>query len=77
MAKFVEIYFHFISQSIVRRFIVNTDEIVRIEEYKNGIFLPSGEIKEYTECILLMKDGSKCVLEQDKKEEIIKRLLEL
>ena len=77
MTKFIEIYFHFSGQGTVRRFIINTDEISRIEEYKNVKVLPSREIKEYTECVLLMKDGSKCILEQNKKEEIIKRLLEL
>ena len=77
MTKFIEIYFHFSGQSTVRRFIINTDEIRRIEEYKKVKVLPSGGIEEYTECILLMKDGSKCILEQNKKEETIKRLLEL
>ena len=77
MAKFVEIYFHFIGQREIRRFIINTDEIARIEEYKKAQVVPCGEIKEYTECELLMKDGTRCVLEQDKKEEIIKNLLEL
>ena len=32
MAKFIEIYFHFTGQGTVRRFIINTDEIDRIEE---------------------------------------------
>ena len=77
MAKFIEIYFHFTGQGTVRRFIVNTDEIARIEEYKNAQVVPGGGIKEYTECVLLMKDGTRCVLEQNKKEEIIKQLLEL
>lgn len=77
MAKFVEIYFHFIGQFTVRRFIINTDEIARIEEYKKAEVLGGGGLKEYTECVLLMKDGTRCILEQDKKEEIIKSLLEL
>jgi hypothetical protein len=77
MTKFVEIYFHFTGQGTVRRFIINTDEIARIEEYKKAELLGSGGIKEYTECVLLMKDGTRCILEQNKKEEIIKRLLEL
>lgn len=77
MAKFVEIYFHFTGQGTVRRFIINTDEIARIEEYKKVYTDPGGGLKKYTECVLLMKDGTKCVLEQNKKEEIIKRLLEL
>lgn len=76
MAKFVEIYFHFTGQGTVRRFIINTDEIARIEEYKNTKVLPSG-IKEYTECALILKDGTRCILEQNRKEETIKRLLEL
>ena len=77
MTKFVEIYFHFIGQGTVRRFIINTDEISRIEEYKKVEVLGGGGIKEYIECVLLMKDGTRCVLEQDKKEKIIKSLLEL
>lgn len=77
MAKFVEIYFHFIGQGTVRRFITNTDDIARIEEYKKAALEGGGGIKEYTECVLLLKDGTKCILEQNKKEEIIKRLLEL
>lgn len=77
MTKFVEIYFHFSGQCTVRRFIVNTDEIDRIEEYKKVKLIPSGEFREYTECVLLLKDGVRCILEQNKKEEIIKRLLEL
>ena len=77
MVKFIEIYFHVYGQMTVRRFIVNTDDIVRIEEYKKAQLLPGGGIKEYTECVLLLKDGTKCLLEQNKKEETIKRLLEL
>lgn len=77
MTKFVEIYFHLIGQGTVRRFIINTDEIARIEEYKRVQVIPNGGVKEYTDCELLMKDGTRCVLEQNKKEEIIKRLLEL
>lgn len=77
MAKFVEIYFHFIGQGTVRRFIINVDEIIRIEEYKKVQAVTGGGVKEYTECVLLMKDGNRCILEQDKKEEIIKQLLEL
>lgn len=77
MTKFVEIYFHFTGQGTVRRFIINTDEIARIEEYKKAYTVPGGGIKEYTECELVMKDGTRCVLEQNKKEETIKRLLEL
>ncbi len=76
MAKFVEIYFHTDGQMTVRRHIINTDEIVRVEEYKQVCLLPAG-VKEYTECVLLTKDGLRCILEQDKKEKIIKRLLEL
>lgn len=77
MTKFIEIYFHFIGQGTVRRYIVNTDEIARIEEYRKVYTEPGGGLKGYTECELLMKDGTQCVLEQNKKEEIIKRLLEL
>ena len=77
MVKFIEIYFHFNGQGTVRRFIINTDEIVRIEEYKKAQVVPGGGLKEYTECELLLKDGTRCVLEQDKKEGIIKSLLEL
>jgi hypothetical protein len=77
MAKFVEIYFHFTGQGTVRRYIINTDDISRIEEYKKAAVVPGGGLKEYTDCVLLMKDGTQCVLEQDKKEETIKRLLEL
>lgn len=77
MTKFVEIYFHFTGQGTVRRFIINTDEISRVEEYKKTQVVPGGGIKDYTECDLLLKDGTRCVLEQDKKEEIIKQLLEL
>lgn len=76
MTKFVEIYFHFTGQGTVRRFIINTDEISRIEEYRNTEIISSG-IKEYTECILIMKDGTRCILEQDRKEKTIKQLLEL
>ena len=76
MSKFIEIYFHFNGQGTVRRFIINTDEIARIEEYRNIKVIPSG-IKEYTECVLILKDGTRCVLEQNRKEETIKRLLEL
>ena len=77
MTKFIEIYFHFCGQGTVRRFIINTDEIARIEEYRKTYVMPGGGLKEYTECELLMKDGTRCVLEQDKKEEIIKQLLQL
>jgi len=77
MIKFVEIYFHFIGQGTVRRYIINTDEIARIEEYKKAEIGTDGKIKEYTECVLLMKDGTRCVLEQKRKEKIIKMLLEL
>lgn len=56
MTKFVEIYFHFDGQSTVRRFIINTDEIARIEEYRHAQVVGCGGIKEYTECVLLMKD---------------------
>jgi hypothetical protein len=77
MAKFVEIYFHFIGQGTVRRLIINTDEIARIEEYKKVEDDGGGGFKEYTECHLLLKDGTECILERNKKEEIIKRLLEL
>lgn len=76
MSKFIEIYFHFNGQGTVRRFIINTDEIARIEEYRNIKVIPSG-IKEYTECVLILKDGTRCVLEKNRKEETIKRLLEL
>lgn len=76
MAKFIQIYFHLDGQRTVRRFIINTDEIARIEEYKK-IKETGGGIKEYTECVLLMKDGTRCILEQDKKEEIIKQVLQL
>lgn len=76
MTKFIEIYFHFNGQGTVRRFIINTDEISRIEEYRKTEIVGGGGIKEYTECVLLMKDGTRCILEQNKKEEIIKRLLE-
>ena len=77
MTKFVEIYSHFIGQGTVRRFIINTDEISRIEEDKKAQVLPGGGFKEYTECVLLLKDGTRCVLEQNKKDGIIKQLLEL
>lgn len=77
MTKFIEIYFHISGQLTVRRFIINTDEIVRIEEYKKVEVVGGGGINEYTECVLLLKDGTRCILEQNKKEEIIKRLLEL
>lgn len=77
MTKFVEIYFHFTGQGTVRRFIVNTDDIARIEEYKKAQVVPGGGIKEYTECVLLMKDGTRCVLEESVKEKTIKQLLEL
>lgn len=77
MVKFVEIYFHFSEKSKVMRFIINADEISRIEEYIKTRVMPGGGLKEYTECVLLMKDGTRCILEQDKKEEIIKSLLEL
>lgn len=77
MTKFVQIYFHFYGQGTVRRFIINTDEIARIEEYRKVDTVPGGGIKEYTECVLIMKDGTKCVLEQNKKEAIIKQLLDL
>ena len=77
MTKFIEIYFHVSGQLTVRRFIINTDEIVRIEEYKKVEVVGGGGLKEYTECVLLLKDGIRCILEQNKKEEIIKRLLEL
>ena len=76
MTKFIEIYFHFRGQGTVRRFIINTDEIARVEEYREARMLPSG-VKEYTECVLVMKDGTRCVLEQNRKEKIIKQLLEL
>lgn len=76
MTKFIEIYFHFDGQGTVRRFILNTDEIARVEEYREARMLPSG-VKEYTECVLVTKDGTRCVLEQNKKEKIIKQLLEL
>jgi len=76
MTKFVEIYFHFSGQGTVRRSIINVDEISRIDEYKKALVIPGGGFKEYTECELLMKDGTQCVLEQNKKEEIIKLLLE-
>ena len=77
MAKFIEIYFHLIGQGTVRRHIINTDDIDRIEEYKKIAVVPGGGIKEYTDCELIMKNGTRCVLEQNKKEETIKRLLEL
>lgn len=77
MAKFVEIYFHLEGQGTVRRYIINTDDISRIEEYKKAQVVPGGGIKEYTDCVLLLKDGTKYVLEQNKKEETIKQLLEL
>ena len=76
MTKFIEIYFHFDGQGTVRRFILNTDEIARVEEYREARMLPSG-VKEYTECVLVTKDGTRCVLEQNRKEKIIKQLLEL
>ena len=76
MKKFIEIYFHFNGQSIVRRFIINTDEISRIEEYKK-VKIMAGGVKEYTECVLLMKDGTQCILEENSKEKTIKQLLEL
>jgi hypothetical protein len=76
MTKFIEIYFHFDGQGTVRRFILNTDEIARVEEYREARMLPSG-VKEYTECVLVMKDGTRCILEQNRKEKIIKQLLEL
>ena len=77
MTKFVEIYFHFTGQGTVRRYIMNTDEIARIEEYKKAAVIPGGGLKEYTECVLITKDGTQYVLEQNKKEAIIKQLLEL
>ena len=77
MAKFVEIYFHLEGQCTIRHYIINTDEISRIEEYKKAKVVPGGGLNEYTDCVLLLKDGTRCVLEQNKKEETIKRLLEL
>lgn len=77
MTKFVEIYFHFTGQGTVRRFIVNTDDIARIEEYKKVQVVPGGGVKDYTECVLLLKDGTQCILEQNSKEKTIKQLLEL
>lgn len=77
MPKFIEIYFHFIGQGTVRRFIINTDEIDRIEEYRNAQVVPGGGIKEYTECILVTKDGTKHILEENVKEKTIKQLLDL
>jgi len=77
MTKFIEIYFHFHGQNTVRRFIMNTDEIARIEEYRQARVVPGGGVEDYTECVLVMKDGTRCILEQNKKEKIIKQLLEL
>ena len=76
MTKFIEIYFHFIGQGTVRRFIINIDEISRIEEYRN-VRVTTGGLKEYTECVLILKNGTRCILEQNRKEKIIKRLLDL
>ena len=76
MAKFVEIYFHFDGQGTIRRHIINADEIARVEEYREARMLPSG-VQEHTECVLIRKDGTRCVLEQKYKERIIKQLLEL
>ena len=77
MTKFIEIYFHFIGQGTVRRCIINVDEIDRVEEYRNSMRTPGGDFKEYTECTLVCKDGTKYILEHSCKEKIIKRLLEL
>jgi hypothetical protein len=77
MTKFIEIYFHFNGQSTVRRYIINVDEIDRVEEYKSARRTPGGDIQEYTECTLVSKDGTKYILEDSCKEKIIKRLLEL
>lgn len=77
MIKFVEICFHFEGQGTIRRHIINVDEIARVEEYLKSVMNPGGGFKEYTECILIMKDGTKCVLEHNCKEQIIKQLLEL
>ena len=77
MAKFIEIYFHFHGQGTVRRFIMNTDEIARVEENRQAQVVPGGGVKDYTECVLVMKDGTRCILEENKKEKIIKQLLEL
>lgn len=77
MIKFVEIYFHFEGQDTIRRHIINVDEIARVEEYVKSVATPGGGFKEYTECILIRKDGTKCVLEPNNKENVIKQLLEL
>lgn len=77
MTKFIEIYFHFIGQITVRRYIINVDTIDRIEENKYARVAPDKSIKVYTECILVTKDGTRYILEQRIKEKTIKRLLEL
>lgn len=77
MIKFIEIYFHFNGQSTVRRYIMNVDEISRVEEYKSVRRTPDGNIKDNTECTLVGKDGTKYILEDYCKDKIIKQLLEL
>lgn len=78
MAKFIEIYFHTFNNTLkVYRNIINVDEISKIEEYKQCKMDPGGLWKEYTECILITKDGTKYILEENVKEKIIKQLLEL
>lgn len=77
MTKFIEIYFHFNGQGTVRRYIINVDEIARVEEFKNVMRMPGGDIQDYSECTLVSKDGTKYILEGYCKEKIIKQLLEL
>jgi len=77
MPKFIEIYFHTITNAVkVYRNIINIDEISKIEEYKKCKMNPGG-LCEYTECILITKDGTKYVLEEYVKEKTIKQLLDL
>ena len=78
MAKFIEIYFHTATNTMkVYRNIINVDEISKIEEHKNCKMDPGGLWKEYTECVLITKDGTKYILEENVKEKTIKQLLEL
>lgn len=77
MTKFIEIYFHFVGQGTIRRHIINVDEIARVEENGKCVMKPVEGYKEYTECVLIMKDGTKYILEHNYKDRIIKQLLEL
>lgn len=77
MAKFIEVYFHFEGKNTVIRNIINVDEIARVEEYPKLIAVPGGGWKEYVECILIRKDGVKCIMEPNHKNKTITELLEL